>query len=77
MRDSERAWIALGVGVAVYEMLAQDGELLSHQVDRWLERHPVITTTAVVVTSLHLLNLIPPKLDPFVWVFSARRKQIA
>lgn len=72
MRASERAWLTLGIGVAVYELLARDGELLSHQVDRWLEKHPIITTAVVTVTAAHLLNLLPPRLDPLAVAFSWR-----
>lgn len=72
MRASQRAWTALAIGVAAYEVLARDGELLSHQVDRWLESHPVITTTVVVLTGAHLLNILPHRLDPWVWAFSWR-----
>lgn len=72
MRAAERAWVALGVGVLGYELLARDGELLSHQVDRWLEKHPVLTTAAVALTAAHLLNLLPPRVDPWVWAFSWR-----
>ena len=72
MRSSERAWIALGTGVVIYEVFAEDGELLSHQVDRWLERNRILTAGVIVVTALHLLNLIPPRIDPFTWVFSLR-----
>lgn len=67
MRAAERAWLALAVGVAAYELTARDGELLSHAVDRWLEAHPVLTFTAVGVTAAHLLNLLPERVDPFVW----------
>jgi type II secretory pathway component PulF len=72
MRPSERAWVALGVGVIAYELLARDGELLSHQVDRWLDRHPIITTAAIAVTSAHLLNFLPQRLDPWAWAFAWR-----
>ena len=72
MRSAERAWVALGVGVLAYELMAEDGELLSHQVDRWLESHPIITYTAVSVTAAHLLNVIPRKFDPWVLMFSWR-----
>jgi hypothetical protein len=72
MRSAERAWVALGVGVAAYEVLARDGELLSHQVDRWLETHPVVTTAVVTFTAAHLLNILPPKADPWVWMFAWR-----
>ena len=72
MRSSERAWLTLGLGVAIYEMWAKDGELLSHQVDRWLESHPILTTTLITVTAAHLLNLLPPRADPWVWAFAWR-----
>lgn len=72
VRSSERAWIALGVGVAVYEIFARDGELLSHQVDRWLESHPIITTAVISLTAAHLLNWIPPAADPWARAFNWR-----
>ena len=73
MRSAERAWVALGVGVLAYELMAEDGELLSHQVDRWLEAHPVLTSAAVTITAAHLLNILPQRLDPWVWMFSWRK----
>jgi hypothetical protein len=72
MRASERAWVALGVGVAAYELLAGENELLSHQVDRWLESHPVVTTAIVGITAAHLLNFLPARVDPWVWAFAWR-----
>lgn len=72
MRAAERAWIALGVAVLAYEVVARDDELLSHQVDRWLEAHPVLTSAAVTVTAAHLLNVLPTKADPWVWLFAWR-----
>lgn len=68
MRAAERAWVALAVGVAAYEVMASDGELLSHAFDRWLDAHPVLTFTAVGVIAAHLLNLLPDRADPFVWM---------
>lgn len=72
MRASERAWLTLAVGVIGYELLAKDGELMSHQVDRWLVSHPRVTTAAISLTALHLLNRLPEWCDPwsigFKWV---------
>lgn len=66
--------MALAAAVAVYEIAADDGEMLSHAVDRWLESHPIITWTAITVTAAHLLNLLPPRVDPFVWGFQWRTR---
>lgn len=60
----EHAWAALGVAVVVYEVLAPPGELLSEAVDRFLERHPWATRATVGIVALHLLNLLPNKVDP-------------
>lgn len=72
MRSSEKAWILLAAVVVVYEIFAGEGELLSHQVDRWLESHPVITHSIVMVTAAHLLNVLPERIDPWVWMFKWR-----
>ena len=60
-----KAWAGLAVGVLAYEVLAPDGELMSEGVDRALERHPLITTLAIGATALHLLNILPERIDPF------------
>ena len=64
MRMADRAWIALGVGVAAYEISRPRGELLSEGVDRYLTRRPWPTRLAVAGLALHLLNVIPSWLDP-------------
>lgn len=65
MRSSERAWLALGISVAVYEIISDEDELLSRQVDRWLEANKPLTVAAVLLTAAHLLNLLPDNVDPF------------
>lgn len=67
MRPSERAWVALAIGVIGYEAMAPQGELLSHAFDRFLERHPVITWGATLIVASHLLNVLPSRVDPFKW----------
>ena len=74
MRASDKAWLTLAAGVVVYEIAADDGEMLSHAVDRWLVTHPVVTWTGVLVTAAHLLNLLPPQYDPFAWGFQWRSR---
>lgn len=55
----------MGGGILAYEMAAPSGELLSEGVDRALEAHRLVTTAAVGYVSLHLLNVLPDKLDLF------------
>jgi hypothetical protein len=67
MRYSTKAWLGLGAYVVATEVCAPQGELLSEAVDRWLEKHPARTVSALAITgtTLHLLNLLPEKYDPF------------
>ncbi|WNM68325.1 hypothetical protein SEA_TIERRA_36 [Mycobacterium phage Tierra] len=64
LRSSDRAWLALGAGVAAYEISCPRGELLSEGVDRYLSHRPWATRVVVVGLALHLLNLLPERLDP-------------
>lgn len=60
-------WCAIGACITVYEVLAPEGEMMSHTVDRGLERHPYLVTGAIVVTAAHLLNVLDraPWMDPY------------
>lgn len=73
----ERAWCALVTLVAGYEFAAPEGQLLSHAVDRWLQRHPVATYAAVAVTAAHLVNLIPEACDPYRHLGRAAQRLLA
>ena len=64
MRASERAWVALAIGVLGYAVTAPKGELMSHAFDRFLERHPYLTWGATVIVAAHLLNVLPSRVDP-------------
>lgn len=70
MRPSEKAWLALGGAVLVYEVLAGEGELLSEAFDRFLDRHPVLVWVGTVITAAHLLNILDAhpalrRVDPY------------
>jgi hypothetical protein len=62
---AKRAWAVLGASVALYELLCPEGEMLSHGVDKALEKHPVAVTAAIGYTALHLANLLPEEIDLF------------
>ena len=75
MRYSTKAWLGLGAYVVVTELCAPEGELLSQAVDRWLEKHPAKTVSALAITgtALHLLNLLPEQYDPLGITLKAAR----
>ena len=65
-RPSTVAWATLATGVALYDLYAPEGETMSEAVDRALER-PYLRYMAigtVAVTAAHLLNVLPPQIDP-------------
>jgi hypothetical protein len=72
--NAKQAWATLGAGILVYELLCDEGELLSEQCDRWLISHPVTTRVAVVSLALHLINALPPKYDIISLGFLGIRK---
>ena len=55
------------VYVAANDILAPKGETLSEGVDRMLEHDKCkyVAIGGVALTAAHLINLIPPKYDPF------------
>ena len=59
-----QAWVVVAAVVIVHEISAPAGHLLSEGVDRALERRPWLTRAAVVYLAAHLLNLVPPRIDP-------------
>lgn len=67
--SGEQGVVALIALAALHEALAGDDQLLSHAFDRWLDKYPVLTTTVTVTvaatTVLHLLNRLPPAIDPY------------
>lgn len=70
-RRSDWAWIALALGVLLYDFTAPDGETLSEACDRYLERRPTLTRVAIMVVAHHLLNDVDPRLDPIARLFGA------
>ena len=58
-------WAVLAGIVLYHELAAKDGELLSHAVDRGLEKHPVLIYGFTAITVAHLLNWLPVKADPY------------
>lgn len=55
-------WAVLIGGVILWDYFAP--ETLSGAVDRALESHRAVTIGAIAITGAHLLNILPPELDP-------------
>lgn len=74
MRPGDRAWIALGVGVGAYEVIAVEGELMSEAADRYMERHPWMVRAVAFTLAAHVANCFPDRYDPLHWLFLAKQK---
>ena len=64
MRHADYAWAALAAAVVAYEAAAPDGQLLSEAVDRYREKHPLLTLGVICLIAAHLTRVIPRSLDP-------------
>lgn len=72
------AWMALGVGVATYELLCPDGETLTEGFREGMNTKlgRAALTGAVLVTAGHLLEVIPKNYDPFEQGLSKVRRRV-
>src|ERR1700748_2707463 len=74
MRNSDRAWVALASGVAAYDLIATDDELLTNAARRDFKSQPIATVSMILVTGLHLIGGIPSWCDPITLTFAAYRR---
>jgi hypothetical protein len=74
MRNSDRAWLALAVGVAAYDLVATDEEQMTGAARRYFKSQPVATASTILLTGLHLIGGIPRWCDPFTLSFAACRR---
>lgn len=67
MRHADYAWTVLAAAVVAYELLAYakpEVEYLSEAMDRYRQRHPIVTNTGIIYLALHLLRRLPSYADP-------------
>jgi hypothetical protein len=64
MKHADAAWATLALGVLLYECCAPPGQLLSEAVDKYRERHPILTNSVIVFLAGHLLRIWPRHIDP-------------
>lgn len=74
MHAADKAWLALAAGVVTYNLLAEDGELLSEGADRYMLTHPWLTRGAALVLAGHVCNVWPSRLDLIHWLFVLSRR---
>lgn len=66
MRTGDRAIIIGAVAIVAYERLVHDdADLISSRVAAYKQRAPWITTAAVLITALHLLEALDERIDPY------------
>ena len=66
LRPSSVAWAGILGAVALYELLAPQGETLSERLDPILEgKYKYLLLGALGVTAAHLGNSLPHSIDPF------------
>lgn len=66
---AKQMWAVIAGIVIYHELACADGELLSEGYDRGLEKHAVLIYGITAITVGHLLNLLPPKADPYRWIY--------
>ena len=64
MKHGDAAWAAIGLAVLVYELSAPPGQLLSEAVDKYRDRHPILTNSLILFLAGHLLRIWPRPIDP-------------
>jgi hypothetical protein len=74
MRNSDRAGLALAVGMAAYDLVATDEEQLTDAAGRYFRSQPVVTASRILMTGPHLTSGIPQWCDPFALLFGAYRR---
>lgn len=74
LRQADYGWLAVAAVVVVAEITAAEGEMLSHGTARYRRAHPVLTTSMVLTTAMHLLDVLPCCVDPFHQVFRLIRR---
>ncbi len=51
--------------ITYHEIVCAEGQLISEVVDEWLESNPVAVYVFTLITVAHLLNWLPPLVDPY------------
>lgn len=63
MQPGDRAWVALGAGVLVYDVCCPKGEMLSEASARYSVTHRAAWYGTVIYIAGHLMHVWPEKAD--------------
>lgn len=74
MRPSGKAWVALIVGVVLWDVLCEPGEMMSEASARYAKAHPVMAYLVIGSVAAHLVDRIPKRVDPIHWIGVTLRK---
>jgi len=74
LRPADRAWIALGAGVLVWDMTCPSGEMLSEASARYAKDHPLAAYAVIASVAFHLSSALPKRVDPIHWVGAGLRQ---
>lgn len=78
MKLADRGWLILATYVVAHNVHAagRGDDMLSQAVDRYLVRRPMITRAVVGIVALHLINALPPFVDPLGAAMSAIARKV-
>lgn len=83
MRPGCWARVGLWTGVGLWDTFCPKDEQLTDAARRGVKAHPVVTIGGMVVTVLHLADVLPPRTDPFyvvgcllAHISTARRRSV-
>jgi hypothetical protein len=71
---SDKAWIALGLGVLLYDLVAAEGMTLSEGADKYMRHHPWVTRGVGIALAAHVCNVLPNAVDPIHGLFLFSRR---
>lgn len=74
VRPSDKAWIALGVGVFGYDAFCGPGETMSEGADRYMRHHPWLVRFVAFALAAHVCNLVPDRFDAVHQMFVSVRR---
>jgi hypothetical protein len=63
LQASDKAWITLGIGVLLYDVIAPEGQTLSEGADRYMLHHKWVTRGVGIALVAHVCNFVSPQFD--------------